>query len=82
MLNGAKRSEASPKGYRNLGKSRSCQHSGILKEILQRFALQNDRNLPTASRFRLSKDKTEPLYSKRQKKSYIWSRVDGSFDSA
>ena len=49
MLNGAKRSEASPEGYRNLGKSRSCQHSGILQEILQRFALQNDRNLPTAS---------------------------------
>lgn len=49
MLNGAKRSEASPEGYRNLGKSRSCQHSGILQdcfhragalESLQRFALQ------------------------------------------
>ena len=41
----------SPEGYRNLGKSRSCQHSGILQdcfhragalESLQRFALQND----------------------------------------
>ena len=39
----------SPEGYRNLGKSRSCQHSGILQdcfhragalESLQRFALQ------------------------------------------
>ena len=40
MLNEAKRSEASPEGYRNLGKSHSCQHSGILQEILQRFALQ------------------------------------------
>ena len=49
MLNEARRSEASPEGYRNLGKSRSCQHSGILQdcfhragalESLQRFALQ------------------------------------------
>ena len=40
----------SPEGYRNLGKSRSCQHSGILQdcfhragalESLQRFALQD-----------------------------------------
>ena len=81
MLNGAKRSEASPEGYRNLGKSRSCQHSGILQdcfhragalESLQRFALQ----------VRVSKVKTEPLYSKRQKKSYILIHVDGSFGSA
>ena len=36
MLNGAKRSEASPEGYRNLGKSRSCQHSGILQDCFHR----------------------------------------------
>ena len=36
MLNGAKRSEASPEGYRNLGKNRSCQHSGILQDCFHR----------------------------------------------
>ena len=49
MLNEAKRSEASPDGYQNVGKSLFCRLPGILHdcfhragalESLQRFALQ------------------------------------------
>ena len=78
MLNGAKRSEASPEGYRNLGKSRSCQHSGILQdcfhragalESLQRFALQNDTVLPRVSRFGLSSEAVKVIKTKRKRSS-------------
>ena len=36
ILNEAKRSEESPEGFQNIGKSRSCQHSGILQDCFHR----------------------------------------------